>query len=75
MAASKEQKQYSAEQIMKLLSEKKSDFWVAEGRKRSLALFHEAAQRVPENNLLQRILRAFGKFNEDNYKCHVMLKK
>ena len=32
---------------MKLLSEKKSDFWVAEGRKRSLALFHEAAQRVP----------------------------
>ena len=47
MAASKEQKQYSAEQIMKLLSEKKSDFWVAEGRKRSLALFHEAAQRVP----------------------------
>jgi len=47
MAASKDQKQYSAEQIMKLLSEKKSDFWVAEGRKRSLALFHEAAQRVP----------------------------
>lgn len=32
---------------MKLLSEKKSDFWVAEGRKRSLALFYEAAQRVP----------------------------
>ena len=47
MAASKEQKQYSAEQIMKLFSEKKSDFWVEEGRKRSLALFHEAAQRVP----------------------------
>lgn len=47
MAASKDQKQYSAEQIMKLLSEKKSDFWVTEGQKRSLALFHEAAKRVP----------------------------
>lgn len=43
----KDQKQYSAEQIMRLLSEKKSDFWVEEGRKRSLALFHEAAKRVP----------------------------
>lgn len=47
MEAYKDQKQHSAEQIMKLLSEKKSDFWVEEGRKRSLALFHEAAQRVP----------------------------
>lgn len=40
-------KQYSAEEIFRLLKTKKSDFWVSEGRKRSLALFHNAAERVP----------------------------
>ncbi len=40
-------RQYSADEILKLLKTKKSDFWVAEGRKRSLALFHNAAERVP----------------------------
>lgn len=40
-------KQYSAEQIFALLRNKKSDFWIEEGRKRSLELFHAAAKRVP----------------------------
>ncbi len=30
-----------------LLAKKKSDFWVQEGRRKSLQLFHEAAKRVP----------------------------
>lgn len=42
-----ENKQYSTDQIFKLLKSKKSDFWVAEGRRRSLDLFHAAARRVP----------------------------
>lgn len=38
---------YLAEQIFELLRTKTSDFWIEEGKKRSLALFHEAAKRVP----------------------------
>lgn len=38
---------YSAEKISSFLHTKKEIFWVGEGRKRSLALFHLAAKRVP----------------------------
>ena len=40
-------KDYSAEQIIRFFSEKDSKWWEREGRKRALALFHDAAQRVP----------------------------
>ena len=33
--------------IIKLLKTKKEDFWINEGRKRALALFHDASRRVP----------------------------
>ena len=40
-------KEYSAEQIIRFFSEKDGKWWEREGRKRALALFHDAAQRVP----------------------------
>jgi len=40
-------KEYSAEQIIRFFSEKDGKWWEKEGRKRALALFHDAAQRVP----------------------------
>jgi phenylacetate-CoA ligase len=42
-----EMKDYSAEQIIKFFSEKDSKWWEKEGQGRALALFHEAAERVP----------------------------
>lgn len=40
-------KDYSAGQLIAFFSEKKSSFWEKEGQTRALALFHDAAQRVP----------------------------
>lgn len=40
-------KQYSDKEVMGFIQNKKSDFWVKEGQKRSLALFKEVAKRVP----------------------------
>lgn len=40
-------KQYSDKEVMRFIQNKKSDFWVKEGQKRSLALFKEVAKRVP----------------------------
>ncbi|EKD23862.1 MAG: hypothetical protein ACD_81C00165G0013 [uncultured bacterium] len=40
-------KDYSAEQIIKFFSEKDSKWWEKEGQARALALFHDAAVRVP----------------------------
>ena len=40
-------KDYSAEQLIQFFSEKKSEWWEKEGQKRALALFHDAAVRVP----------------------------
>lgn len=40
-------KDYSAEQTIRFFSEKDGKWWEKEGQKRALALFHDAAQRVP----------------------------
>ncbi len=40
-------KQYSPSQIIKFIHEKKEAFWLKERERRALALFHEAARRVP----------------------------
>jgi len=40
-------KDYSAEQIIQFFSEKDGKWWEKEGQKRALALFHDAAVRVP----------------------------
>lgn len=40
-------KDYSAEQLIQFFSEKKSEWWEKEGQKRALALFYDAAVRVP----------------------------
>ena len=38
---------YSASRILKFIHEKKEGFWLRERERRALALFHEAARRVP----------------------------
>lgn len=40
-------KDYSADQLIRFFSEKDSTWWEKEGQKRALALFHDAAERVP----------------------------
>lgn len=40
-------KDYSAEQTIRFFSEKDGKWWEKEGRKRALALFHDAAEHVP----------------------------
>lgn len=44
MAAKKD---YSADQIIKFFSEKDGKWWEKEGQKQTLALFHDAAVRIP----------------------------
>ncbi len=38
---------YSAEEIIKFFNTKNSGFWLREGEKRALDIFHSAAVRVP----------------------------
>lgn len=79
---------FSATQIVELSRKKKSDFWLKEGEKTSLELFHNAAQRVPaykdflkKNNIKPELIKTWSDFqsippvSKNNYLTQYSLKQ